>query len=468
MQLKKPFFLYVSVCLFLACVLSATNAWSQQQAGNPTPSALPGILRVASATPARAGSLAFATGMQYGWDPNAIVEGDSRSLAGYRLALGYSPWSFLTLAVSADGILDSYQPTDSNDDDSFIVGAFGDYRIGLRTGWLLGSGFSLGGSIGLWIPSGRGVLETQSKALSPSANLVVSFSPATVPLQLHLDVGYVHDRSSHVLGDASQLAPEQLLLSGASSSEHHLSAGLGVEYRFGPVAPFVEAEVEVPFGDRTTQHAAALVGFGARLWLGPDDIFQLHLGMSFRVTDRGPTPEPLSGLFLHVPPRLNVHLGFSVRIPVHGESTALIHASSQETDESRAPELSGSTVETSDASFSEARGGRIVGVVQCGDGSCDSSARVRVIDTDSSAIAPDEETGRFASMTLFAGDYQVEARALGYTPISERVAVTAGEATEVSFSLQRATSARSRIEGRVTNFRGEALQATIIIPALDV
>jgi hypothetical protein len=416
------------------------------------------VYRTSSATPAIAGSWSIAAGASYGWDPDVLVEGDSRHRAGARLALGYSPWSFLTFSVAVDGAVDAYQWAGAAA-ESLVVGVFGDPRLGIRTGFDLGHGLALGGVFDLWIPSGRGAFQVVGDSLSPSILATFSFTPERFPLGLHLDFGYRHNRSLQMLGDVGQLTAEQLLLSGAVSSQHHLAVDLAVEYRLGPVAPYVELSVDVPVGGEAGDAPALLVGFGARAWLGPGDVAQLYLGMDFRAAGADATLDPAMATIVTAPPLLNVQFGVVFRLPVP-----------REVAREAEPTAAGDEPAEAAAADEPRPLGRIGGVVQCGGEPCGPTTRVAVARTGASPIAPDDATGRFASAELPAGSYEVEVTAEGREGRRLTVEVAPGAAADVSIDLPPASgsAAGARVQGQVTNFQAAPVRATVLVPGLGV
>ncbi len=445
----RIFFLIV-LCSFW---LQASSGLAQSLAHGDSPVGQPGVVRTLSATPSVHRSWHFFLGGGYGWQPNVLDEGDSRQHASARLVIGFAPWSFFQFSLSADSVIEGYSWPEGID-NALAVGALGDPRFSIRTGWSLGSGFSLGAYADIWIPSGAGSFNIVGGSLSPSIVAMASFTPERIPIGVHLNVGYRHNRSIYMLTDVSQLTREQLLLSGATSAMHSLDLAMAIEYRFGPAAPFFEVMSDLSIADGMDK-SFAMIGFGARIWLGPADAVQLLFAMEFRVTPTPPEPDPVAGTVWRAPPLLNVHVGVGFRLPVRAErgesSTGTSDDRPGQEDHPEDHEL-----------------GRISGVVRCSGEACDPTVRVRVLETGSSAIAPDDGTGAFTTAELPAGTYEVEALAAGRNTIRQQVIIEEGETARVEFNLVRAISAEpSGIRGQVTDFQRQPVVATIRIPALD-
>jgi hypothetical protein len=418
-----------------------------------TMSAQPGVVRTLSANPSVPGSWVVSLGGTYGWDPSVLVEGDTRQLTVARLAVGYAPWRFLQVGLSIDTSLEGYAlPGPSN--DTIVVGTLGDPRVSLRTGWEVGAGVSLGALVDVLFPSGAGSFSFEGDSISPSVMALFSFEPERAPIALHFNIGYSHDRSIHMIGDAASLTSAQLLLSGASSAMHVLDVGLAFEGRIGPAALYVEGLGALTVADGI-DHSWAVVGLGSRFYLGPDDAVQLLVGMDFQVAPADVAPDPSTATVWRAPPTLNVHLGAAFRLPVRRVAGA------------GAADAAGE--EGSPAPPAEPERGRIAGTIRCGDASCGPTTRVRIAETGASAIAPDDETGAFTTPELPAGPYTLEVTADGVVAQSRPVVVVAGQTARADVSLTRAeTREASGIRARITDFQGQPVQATIRIPALGL
>ena len=441
------------VAAWLSLVAASSVEATPLRAGSGA-SGLPGVDRSMTATPAIAGSWLLMSGARYGWTPDVLAEGDSWQRGFGRLGLAYSPWAFLTAAITLEGSVDSYLwPAPAS--DSLVVGALGDPRLSLRTGWHVGGGVSVGGAFELWVPSGRGSFTIDGDTISPTVTLLASFAPERIPIGLHLNVGYRHDRSLGMLGDLTGILPEQLVMSGATSSRDNLALRLGIEYRIGPAAPFVELDASLPFADMA--RTQALVGVGARLWLGPSDEVQLSLAGEFRATPAPPSPVPAASTVWQATPLVTVFFSVAFRVPVARVTTTGELADQDRPDRDRT------------VTAAPAPPGRVAGHLRCADQTCGPGARIAVRDSGASPFAPDDETGRYTTASLPPGTYVVEASAPGHDTATEQVEVRASETTATDFVLAVSAGAeRPGIRGRVTDFEGQPVQAVIRIPVLGL
>lgn len=419
-----------------------------------TPTAQPGVLRVLSAPPATAGSWLLTTTGVYAWSPDVIV-GDDRYQSGRALlALGYSPWSFLTIALSTILASDSYE---SPTGESVAVGVMGDIRLSLRTGWDLGRGFSLGALAEVWFPAGSGAFQVAGSAISPTIQTLFGFTPERVPLGVHLNLGYRYDGSYKILEDPTRLSEPQLFLSGVTMAAHHLLVSLAVEYRFGPVAPLLEISSDIPLGGGEGARSSAVLGVGAKVWLGPGDAVQLLAALEIRLTEGATPPDPSTGEVWSAPPLLGVHIGAAFRLPV--EEARL---DEEEPEDEPETDVEPTPVE-------QPQRGRIRGRLTCDEQVCAPGAAVRIEGSGFSPLAPDTETGEFTTGELPAGSYTLHATAPGFEPRSTPALVTAAGELNVELALARSAAAeRPGLRGQVVDFDGQPVQAGIQIPALGV
>lgn len=340
-----------------------------------------------------------------------------------------------------------------------VSGAVGDPRLSLRTGWALGRGFSIAAQAEVWIPSGMGDFSVAGSSISPSFDLALTFAPDRVPLGVHLQVGYHHIRTGEMLNGFSGFTEESLALAGVTSSLHHLILGLAFEYRFGPVAPFVEVTSDLPLDNGGLDKTWLLVGLGARLWLGPQDAAQLSLGLEIRALEGGPAVDVDTANVWESPPLVNVMLGFAMTLPVRSETADGVDAGSDSTE-------SGDRDGPRVAANVEA--GRVRGRVLCNGAACGGVTAVEVVDSGGSPFVVERDSGAFATTELAPGVYRLRATTEGADPATAEVTVVSGEVAEVTLNVERAENVTTGIRGRVTDFNGRAVQAQIRIPSLDI
>ncbi len=419
------------------------------------PTAQPGALRALWASPAPAGSWVLSTTGVYAWSPDVIQDGDQYQTGRALLALGYSPWSFLTISLSTMLATDSHEGPDGS---STAVGVMGDIWLSLRTGWDLGRGFSLGALAEVWFPADLGAFNIAGAAISPTILTMLGFTPERVPLGIHLNLGYRYDGSYNIIVDSSLHTQEQLFLSGVTMASHHLLVRLAVEYRIGPVAPLLEISSDIPIDKGGTEHSWAVLGVGARVWLGPADAVQLHAALEVRLTGGPPAPDPSTGEVWSSPPLLGVFVGATFRLPVEREETRPEEEIEEETES-----------EEETISPSAPRTGRLRGRLSCGEDPCGPGAVVRIEGSGFSPLAPDTESGEFTTGELPEGSYVLHGTAPGHDERTESVEITAEGEVRVELALARsATAERPGVRGHVVDFDGQPVQAIVQIPALGI
>lgn len=415
----------------------------------------PGVLRTLTGFPAPPGAWAISAFGSYGWQPDLLTDGDAAHETWGRLALSYSPWSFLQITASLDQNVSFYDSA-GEANTGLVMGGVGDPRISLRSGWDLGSGFSLAALFNLLFPASTGVFGVSGDAISPSIDLAVTFAPEGVPLGVHLQLGYHHDRTSSLTQATDMPAAEQLALSGASASLHHLALGLGVEYRIRMFSPYLELTGDLPLDGDGLKHSSLLVGLGARLWLGPQDAIQVLAGLELRALSGEPDPLPETGRVWTVPPLVNVVVGVSVRLPIRSERSP--SETPGEPDDEPAETPGPETMAP----------GRITGRVVCGSEPCEQRPTVEIAGSGASSFAVDEDDGSFTTSGLPPGTYRVIAHLPGEPDREQTVELGPGATAAVAFEFPRVELTETGIRGRVTDFAGEPVRASIRIPSLEI
>jgi hypothetical protein len=444
------------VFVIVTCFAASTASAESLERGRGV-NAQPGVLRTLSGFASAPGSWTISASGSYGWQPNLLVEGDSAQRTWGRLALSYAPWRFFQAALSIEQFIGLYSNADG-ESGGLVSGSVGDPRLSLRTGWALGGGFSIAGQVELWFPSGIGDFSVAGRSISPFVSVATSFAPESVPLGVHLQVGYHHNRSGEMLRQFSGFTPESLALSGVTSSLHHLVLGLAFEYRLGPVAPFVELTSDLPMDNGGLDKTWLLVGLGARLWLGPDDAAQLSLGLEIRALEGGTDPDTETQRVWESPPLVNAMVGFALTLPIRRQGPIDDTTVTTLDDSGSSPDPAASAVV----------GGRARGRVLCGEEPCGRGTLVEVVDSGGSPFLVDPTTGSFTTIELAPGIYQLRATTDGAEPVTADVEVRSGEIAEVTLALDRPESVATGIRGRVTDFNGQPVQAQVRIPALDI
>lgn len=413
----------------------------------------PAVHRTLSGLPSSPSSWFMMMVGNYGLSPNELIDGDRLQSLGARLGVGYAPWEFFQIGFSAETNVSTYQSAGPSG-GSIIAGTLGDPRLSLRTGWSIGGGVSLGALVEMWIPSPRGPFRITNigRSISPSLSFAMSVTPERVPIGVHLNVGYRHDRSIESLAHPEALDTEQLLLADTTTVMHILPLALAIEYRVGSFAPFIECVAELLLSGDGIARTPVLLTAGLKLWLSPADAVQLTIASEFGVTPNPPVPTATE--IWPTPPLARIFVGVTFRLPVEEQRSqaAVVVRHSEEPVVAR-----------------EETAGRISGTIVCGGETCGHGARVAVLGTDTSPIAPESSNGQFSTLDVSPGIYLVRASSFGRQPILRQVEVRSGESTSVQFDLPEAiVTERPQIRGNIADFAGQPIRATVLIPGLDL
>jgi hypothetical protein len=170
---------------------------------------------------------------------------DTHKHLGARLALGYSPLTWLEIfAMVQASTHDNSRGTPSR------LGTYGDVTVGLK-GCLRVAGFLCIGAEGaLVLLDGAESLGFEGRATSFFLRLLATADlrrlAAQVPLRIHLNAGGILDNSDALLRPQFGAIERQGY---RINQAHRLAVGLGVEAPLSAlVAPFLEWSLEVPIG----------------------------------------------------------------------------------------------------------------------------------------------------------------------------------------------------------------------------
>ena len=159
-------------------------------------SGLPGVGRVAVASPRELPHAAAAVGIGYGFTEaqrSPATEPASHHRAVGTLALMAQPLRFLAASLMLEGRYDKHP-------DDVLGGstsAIGEPRLFVRANEALGPSFALGAQLGLWIPG------AQAPSLRPDAStldalVLATYAPPGADLAIALNAGYRLDRSANL------------------------------------------------------------------------------------------------------------------------------------------------------------------------------------------------------------------------------------------------------------------------------
>lgn len=191
----------------------------------------------------------------------------------YSLALGaaVAPIKWLEVSVStrSSAHFVSYEVQGSQGRSAYSAhDARGNIKAGGR---LLGDTLGLAVEVGARVPPPQSGAASFSAQLSPHVRGLVSYQlkPVPVPVRLHLNAGYLWDRSA----TQATLADPGRRFTYDSGAFNRLQAGLGAEAHFRVamfgLSPFLEYTLEVPLGAPEAFAAAPMrVTPGVRLFAG--------------------------------------------------------------------------------------------------------------------------------------------------------------------------------------------------------
>jgi len=220
--------------------------------------ALPGILRTDSAGAFSPG-ISLSINSSYGFSGKTLEAGDTHHRGAGRLALAYALSSDLAFALRIDGRYDKHFLEAGRDD-----GWVGDPRLLARYRHTLSPSLSAGVQLGLWAP-GSNAPSIELDALSVEAVAAITWSAASLPLQISANTGYRIDRSAASVSEAERLSLADRMSLGVSDYNAVLAA-VGVSYEVGPVEALAEWSLDLLHGSGapTFRSSPMRIALGAR------------------------------------------------------------------------------------------------------------------------------------------------------------------------------------------------------------
>jgi hypothetical protein len=363
--------------------------------------------------------------------------------------LVYTPLRYLEAAFGIRVISDN--STGPNADELQVT--VGDPQLALKGGYEVFPGITVGGALDARLLTAAGFFEAGSSAISFGLTALASwFGGSKLPIGVHVNLGFAYDGSDSLFDAPEQLSAPQLFAAQVSSF-HRIVSRIGVEYVTKYVGPFVELELE-PFigsGAPGFGDSPGRLSFGARGWLGERKGLQLMAALDVGLTGVGDgSAADLGGKFAYVIPRWNLVMRASYRFdPFY----------------SPAPTIVKEAVNTPVAPPQAFISGKVI----------DSqslkpvwNARVKIADSEASALAVNAKDGSFRSFAIPLGTRAVVASAEGYMDTRVLLDVSEDGAKTVIQMTPKVRFKPGTIRGTVTKRGGRALRtATVLIPALD-
>jgi hypothetical protein len=432
-------------------------------------SGLPGLGRVAVASPRQYPHAAAALGIGYGFteaQTNGVSESGSHHRASGSFALMVQPLRFLAASLMLDGRYDSH-PNDALGSSSSAVG---EPRLFVRANEAFGRSFALGAQLGVWIPGGEAP-SLRADATTVDGLLLATYAPPGSDLAIALNAGYRLDRSGQVLdaGERPRLRPGDRLSLRLSDFDAALF-GIGASKRLGAEhspARHVEALGEVTWdvllgtnAPRAIQSPLRL-GLGARYHLKEDDEYFGALQVEARTEialGQRPSSAPTDAL-APIDPR------FAMIVGLRWAPALVVKVKAKPTPAGPG----GGAGAGPEAPVTSSLRGRVTAE----GGGAIASARVTVTSLDPASplerAADSGADGSFTVTELRPGRARVVAKAAGYEDASVETAIVDAGATPVIVDLVLKKAIKpGQLRGLVRSFNGKPLAATIRVEPLGV
>jgi hypothetical protein len=412
-----------------------------------------GMLRTVAASNQPAGYIGLGTDFQYFTAGDFLTQGEDHARMINTYSIVWAPVRFLEAAFALHVTSDKSALGGKEE----LMVAVGDPEISLKGGFELGHGLAVGGLFDLRFPSGSGFFEPSLSSTSFLFGALGSWTLSkSIPLSVHLNLGFYYDGTSNLFDKPSDLTQAQLYAAQVSSF-HRVVTRFGAEYNTKYVGPFFELSLEPFVGDGAPGFgdSPGIISFGARGWPTQSKSVQLLAAMDIAVTGVAsgePAVPTTSDKHAFVLPRWNFVLRLSYRFDAYAKPGT-------------------GTVEPPPPPPPEPpKAGVIVGtVLDAATSKPVWNAQVSVSGEETSKLAVDPGDGSFRTFKLPVGRHTVMVAAEGYTATQAEATVTADGTTTLAIRLQaKTTEVPGTLRGSIRALVGKnPKQATLLIPELD-
>lgn len=404
-----------------------------------------GLVRVAAAEGSPQGIVRFSFGLDFFTTSNFFQEADDASRVGATLGISGAVHDYVELWLSTRA-----QSTHNAYTQPSLLQSQGDVRLGIKGFYPLADLISIGADLQLGLLSGIGETFFDFSATQIAIRALVTSDLAKtipqVPLRFHLNAGIIVDNSKNLLTQ-DLFNSERFALE--ISDFNRFQVGLAVEAPFKYVTPYVEYQIEFPFGYLATPgvvlvanglRAAQTVDPMARICTqetdascarpAPQRAFPQHLTLGARITalqdftfdaavEIGLTPDVATGV-VATPPYNVVLLAAYAFDPFHarGDSGPPISVPIL------IPEVA--EVEKTPAT------GSVIGVVKSKEGK---EVQGAIVSFDRSPPVATSAAGLFRSHEVEPGPIAVTVTRDGYETATAKADIVAGQAIEIAVNL---------------------------------
>jgi hypothetical protein len=441
------------------------------QAGMPEGSNLlgqHGLLRLSAATPLSAGWLSLSTDFQFYKVSGLLVSNSDHQRMVNTYTINWAPFRFLEAAFAMHVTSDSSSlNTSGATPTEELQVAVGDPEIVLKGGYELGKGFGLGGLLDVRFPSAAGFFQASGSATNVFFAVLGSWSGGnSLPLGIHLNVGFQRDGSSNLFDAPGKLSASQRFAAQVSSFNRVVTR-FGMEYITSYVGPFLELSLEPFVGDGAPgfSKSPGTLSFGARVWPTKAKGLQLLAAVDVGIIGVGDGTDTVNnpancGLtntckYAFVIPRWNLLLSLAYRFEPFAKPEKVV--------------VGGGGGGGGEIPPPPPKPGIIVGSVV--DERTDKpiwNARVSLEGEQASSLAVNPSDGGFRSYKLDPGKHTVVASADGYGTAKLEVQVPPDGEGQARVKLAaRTTVTPGTLRGAVKALTGKLAGATVLIPEID-
>lgn len=419
-----------------------------------------GLLRVTDAATQPVGTISIGTNLQFysagDFLPGSVSGKADHSRMVNTFGLGWTPLRYLETAFAVHVISDD---TTGGGPDELQV-TVGNPELSIKGSYPLLPSLDIGALVAGRFLSGSGFFESGGATYQFEFAALGSWKVfPTLPLNVHLNIGFVVDGSEHMFDDPSLLTPAQLY-SAQLSSFNRLELRLGVQYVTKYVGPFLEASLEPFVGSDAPGFAdsPSRLSLGLQGWLGPRKDLQLLAAVDIGLAgiSDGLAPNLPAGKYAFPIPAWNIAFRLSYRFDPFASTPSRTTAKSPATQPAAVPAPIRTAAVTGSVADEKTR--KPIW-----------NARIRIDGSEVSSLAVDPQDGSFRSFELPVGRYTLVVSADGYKEARIPIEVTEQGAQTTALLTPEISERPGSIRGTITAAQGgqRIRKATVLIPEID-
>lgn len=427
----------------------------------PTIGGPAGLFRLVTTDVGAAGTFRVGLHGEFFQANDFLVAGDDDARVSGTVAIGYTPWRYLELYTAFRGSSNRNTRMDASRNDPEVITALGDPAFGVKGRYPLGL-LEVGADLGLKLVTSVSGLSPSGDATNFWATAIASLDGTRLarplPARLHINLGYLADRSTKLIDFGNPPRPAQTRMAaafgyGIGRSGVRVGAGIDAPLQMGRVGlqPLCEYHLAVATGEADTFYDP-MVNPSLNL---PKDKIDGRVAQFLTV---GVRANPMRGLVVDLGTDIGLtSVGFEFGTPTPPWNLVFGAAYSYDP-------FSGRTLTvTRTVAGASPHEGRIRGYIHAGGvggGRAVPNALVEITGVKAGRLASSDD-GSFLSFPIVPGTVEIAVSAEGYEPTHTTATVVSGRDTSVDITLTPKPPS-GRVHGKVVDEQGKPVEGAVV------